>query len=571
MTVSGKEIISDGNVGLFQMDIHIGNALHYVTNNYPTLMKVALELIQNALDSEATIIRVNVNYKNRSLSVTDNGSGISPERFRQAISSVCGSLKKNTGKLGQFGIGMMSPLGKCEGFIITSAEKAVIHSYNRYIFDCQKILDSRGLPQIPAIPMPDHFYARGGKGSKGKIGVDWRTEVFINGFSKDKSINLISLSELKNLVLGQFSEAMKKLDTEISISVKTEKGNQVESFKAADFKGEKLGLIVYDEKSSKTKTKFDIYLSPKLKTGRKGQVLIGIEGNDFRIPAPIFVRSAPEIDAEVARVLLSGSFEGSIISGGCSLHPNRREFNDNEARLEFLINLEMWVKNHGLKHLSLIKDGEKDVWLQNIGSLAIYGLEETLKNDLPHLMAVVKSFRLGTVGPGHYGFDKSPIEQEFSSSKLHGKSEKREHGYAAKDKEKELPGKPILHPGHTPFKVGGEGTNRRLVKGHSTGMQFVYEELPGNDNHWEFEPEIGVLTFNTRSNLWAKMEDNERNLVLYQQYVAIKALELQLVPPAGREMVFDFLQKELESAVIFIAGTSFLHPRKAKSVIGKKY
>jgi len=554
--------------GTIKMGIHVGNALRYVTDNYPTLMKVILELVQNALDSDANRIRVNVNYKTRSLSVNDNGTGISPEKFQEAISSVCGSLKKNAGKLGQFGIGMMSPLGKCKGFLITSAEKSAMHSYNRWVFDSQKILSSRDLVAIPIAPLPDYCYAKTGRINGPKTAVDWRTEVFINEFSNDKSVNAITLAELKNLILGQFSEAMKKLDAEIFVSIKTDKTNVNESFKAADFKGEKLGLVVYDEKSSKTKTKFDIYLSPKLKTGRKGQILFGIEGNDFRIPAAIFVKSTPEIDAETARVILSGSFEGSIISGGCTMHPNRKEFCDNEARLELLINLEMWVKNHGLRHLSLIKDEEKDVWFQNVGSLAIYGLEEKLKNELPHLLAVVKSFRVGTVGPGHYGFYKSKVEQDFSSSHLRGKSTKHEAKPQESDK---LPGKPVLHPGHTPFKVGGEGTQRRLVKGHSTGMQFVYEEMPGNDNHWEFDSEIGVLTFNTRSNIWARMEDSERNLILYQQYVAIKALELQLVPPNAREAVFEFLQKELESAVIFIAGTSLLHPRKAKSEVGQKY
>lgn len=559
----------ENGVATIQMGIHVGNALRYVTDNYPTLMKVILELIQNALDSDANRIRVNVNYKTRSLSVNDNGSGISPEKFQQAISSVCGSLKKNTGKLGQFGIGMMSPLGKCKGFIVTSAEKSATYAYHRCVFDSQKILSSSILMEIPVVPLPDYCYAKNNRGGSGKTAVDWRTEVFINEFSNDKSINAISLPELRNLILGQFSEAMKKLDAEIFVNIKSDKGSINDSFKAADFKGEKLGLVVYDEKSSHTKTKFDIYLSPKLKTGRKGQILFGIEENDFRIPASIFIKSTPEIDAETARVLLSGSFEGSIISGGCSMHPNRKEFCDNEARLDLLINLEMWVKNHGLRHLALVKDEEKDVWLQNVGSLAIYGLEEKLKNELPHLLAVVKSFRVGTVGPGHYGFDKSKVEQDFSSSHLRGKSTK--HQETKPQEADKLPGKPVLHPGHTPFKVGGEGTQRRLVKGHSTGMQFVYEELPGNDNHWEFDSEIGVLTFNTRSNIWARMEDSERNLILYQQYVAIKALELQLVPPNARESVFEFLQKELESAVIFIAGTSLLHPRKTKAEVGKKY
>ena len=44
-----KEIKTGNDVtGTVQMGVHIGNALRYVTDNYPTLIKVILELIQNS-------------------------------------------------------------------------------------------------------------------------------------------------------------------------------------------------------------------------------------------------------------------------------------------------------------------------------------------------------------------------------------------------------------------------------------------------------------------------------------------------------------------------------------------
>jgi hypothetical protein len=201
--------------------------------------------------------------------------------------------------------------------------------------------------------------------------------------------------------------------------------------------------------------------------------------------------------------------------------------------------------------------------------MAISQLEERIKSQLPHLLGVVKSFKMGTIGPGHIGFEEAKQEQPFSSSRKEFSDRKKKRSRPEVDTSK-VDREPTLHPGHTPFTVAGEGTKRRLVRGHSTGLQFVFEEMPGNDHHWEFEPRTGALTFNMRSDIWAKMETSERNLILYQQYVAIKALEMQLEPPAVRPQVFEFLQRELKSAAIFITATSFLQPRKSKAEVGKK-
>ncbi len=567
-------------VSTVKMGVHIGNALRYVTDNYPTITKVVLELIQNSLDSESSEITVIIDYKTKVLVVRDNGCGISPEKFEQAVSSVCSSIKTKD-KLGQFGIGLLSPLGKCKGFVITSAAKASKHEYNRWVFNSDQILKSATLPDIPVVPMPNVFYATSmAKSSKERIPVDWRTEVCLDHFSNDKSINSVSLVELKSLILGQFSEAMRKLNASVNVTIKRADSakKEYDSFKAANFNGERLGEVVYGDKKSE-RTSFDIYLAPKTKLGRKGQIIVGIEGNDFRIPMPLFLRSVPELDSDVVGFLTSGTFEGSIISSSCELHTNRKEFCDNEARLSFLINLESWVRHHGQKHVVSIKDGERDTWLQAVGSLAINQLEARLKNQFPHLLDVVKTFRVGTIGPGHQGFAEAKQQQSFNSANKFGR--KNGHGADAEgqgiQKNPNADREPTLHPGHTPFTVAGEGNKRRKVKGHSTGMQFVYEELPGNDHHWEFDAETGILTFNMRSDIWEKMERSERkevverNLILYQQYIAIKALELQLQPPSFRPQIFEFLQQELRSSSIFITTqSSFLQPRKPKSEVGKK-
>lgn len=548
------------------MGVHAGNALKYITDNYPTLSKVILELVQNSLDSDATNIDVSVDYNQRGIYVRDNGSGISPEQFNEAIGLVCKSNKTDRGKLGQFGIGMLSPLGKCKSFVITSAPPQ--QKYSRWTFDSQEILESSEFSEILRQDAPEILFSLTGRAGPNKKPVSWRTEVRLYSFSKDNSINAVGLEDLRSLILGQFSEAMKRHNVSINLRIKRADKNVEElSFQAAQFKGEKLEAVAYgDQKNGQTT--FELYVSPKTKAGRKGVVLFGIKGSDFRIPMPVFRKAIEGVaNHETINVLASGFFEGQILSSACTLHQNRKEFHEDEALVEFCIHLDSWVENHGQQHIIAAKDSTRDVWLQAIGQVAIKNLEEKLRDEMPHLMSVVKTFKIGSIGAGHNGFDFAGKEQNFKT-----KDTNQVGGGGATSSTKKPPKPPESdHPEHMPFSVSGpKGGRRRLVRGHSTGVQFCYEEMPGNDHHWEFEEETGILTFNMRSDLWAKMETQERNLILYQEYVAIKALEMCLEPAVTRHVVFEFLQRELRTAVILIMASSALHPRKAKAEVGRR-
>src|SRR5690606_8141907 len=69
---------------------------------------------------------------------------------------------------------------------------------------------------------------------------------------------------------------------------------------------------------------------------------------------------------------------------------------------------------------------------------------------------------------------------------------------------------PKDRPGDTPLGVTGSssrGRPRQLVKGDSIGLWFQYDPLPGNSHLWEFEFERGVLIFNIRHPVWAKLDE----------------------------------------------------------------
>ncbi len=558
-------------VGPVQLMVHAGKNLMIIAGKYPTLNRVILELVQNSLDSAANEIIIRIDYQKRYLAVRDNGQGIDQTDFQKAIQSICESVK-TTDKFGRFGIGLISPIDKCQKFIITSAKRPKNDNYLRWSFDSEEILNNADFPKIPCEPMINYVFSRTGKAGT-KRPVDWRTEVALYGFSKDKTISTVSVNDLRSDIINQFSEGLKKLDATVIIDIKNIDGTENKvRFQAQPFQGKKLDKISFGD-STEGETIFELYLAPKTKTGRKGEIAFGITDDPFRIPSKIFVKFLQKINyasPETIKLLTSGVFEGHITTSKCSLLPNRQEFAENDYCLQFNIHLDLWAKNHGQKYVIELKDENRDAWLQALGSVAINGLEEKIK-AMPHLANLVKGFKMGTIGPGHKDFPKISKTQKFKSTKVKPSQNKTPEDKPVSD----TPGgdkDQSTYPGHMPATVGGpRGTRRKPIRGDSTGIQFVYEEMMGSDHHWEFDPEYGMVIFNIRSNIWSTMEQaGERNLILYQQYIAIKALELQLEAPSTRETIYLFLQRELETASMLIVASNSLQPRKAKDEVGKR-
>ena len=96
----------------------------HVAKSYPYLLDVILETIQNAIDSGATRIAIAVDQKKRSVDIVDNGVGATKSKFEEALQSVCQTMKMRD-KLGQFGIGLISPLGSANGSPSRPVQKTV--------------------------------------------------------------------------------------------------------------------------------------------------------------------------------------------------------------------------------------------------------------------------------------------------------------------------------------------------------------------------------------------------------------------------------------------------------------
>ena len=111
-----------------------GRALCKIAGEYPTLYESIMEAVQNAIDANATEINIVLNRKSQHLAIRDNGDGVTMQEFEVALSKVCESVKER-GKLGQFGIGLISPLGKCKYFtFISSPSRARTEGYVEWKF-----------------------------------------------------------------------------------------------------------------------------------------------------------------------------------------------------------------------------------------------------------------------------------------------------------------------------------------------------------------------------------------------------------------------------------------------------
>lgn len=539
---------------------HQGNVVVMLASTYPTVMLVALECIQNGLDSKATSIQVTRNLKTKKLTIKDNGNGVTKEKFNEAILSIGSSMKKDD-ELGRFGLGLISPLKKCEFFTFTSTPKENNASYLRWTFRADQI-EGKKTFTIPMCPVNDIFFGPGATNpNKGRKPVIWRSEVCMENVVSDRIIGKFDLDEMADLILERFTEAMKKRNCSVLLTLVEKDGTKKQrDVIPTGFEGERLKPVIYQGESC-GETKFEMYLArKKAKGGRQGKILMGLKGNDYRIGFKDFSKSLVGLlSPEVIDAMCSGIFEGAIISTGCDLHPDRKGFVANEKLLEFCLHLEKWMNEIGLEYIQRIQDIGKDERYQVLGMKSIAIIEDMLKGEeFEHLKKLIKSFKFGTIGTNHTPFPVRGVQDE--KSKAHQGS--GEHGEKKSDSGNGGGSKPQTpktpetdHPKHTPFSVFGTGGRRRnIVKGHSTGLQFAYEEMPGKKNLWEFDRVYGILSFNTRHPLWEQAEREKKNRILmrFQEQIAIKALNLEIMPEDWRAVCEEFIYQELPSILYLI-------------------
>jgi hypothetical protein len=532
--MEGNVIASTVNTGSSAMDFFHGEAFMRIANAYPTLHDILLENVQNSLDIGAKNVEIRINYKKRYAHVRDNGDGVTKSEFEQALVQVCKS-RKEMGKLGRFGIGLISPLGKCEKFrFISSPRSNRKQGYLSWSFVTDEIRCCGKNVSIPWSERKDLIFFTDSKPKdiKSFQVIQWKTSLEISNFSMDKRISHVEMKKLKEDILDRYEKTMRRNEAIISIIIIGKNGREEsEEFQARKYTGKKLDEITIHEKDAGD-VSFDLYISPRTEKGRKGKVLVGESKNDFRFPFAMFAKSLDDdlIAPEVVEALNSGLFEGEITGEKVELHSSRRKFEINDALVGFCAAIDQWYRNNGANHIQKAKEAHKEKRYQQLGIRSLKVLNGMLKNEaFKKMNEVFDLFARGNIG-SHHAEKKIIGEQEEPSlspgGKKTGKFEGGQTDLSNPEKDK---------PKHHPTSVlGPEGRKRKIVKNDSLGLQFGHDDLDSRDL-WELDIQDGTLWFNITHPDWVECDKNDRHIMQLQEYVAIQVLTLYSFPEEQRE------------------------------------
>jgi len=555
---------------------HQGQALLYVANRYPRLIDVTLEIIQNAIDSGATAVAINIDKRKRILEVADNGDGATVDKFNLALRSVCQSLKAED-KLGQFGIGLISPLGKCEIFSFVSCpKKSGGGTYHEWIFKTEAIAAQPDTVEIPSRPITNYIFSTTTKTARSDKGVlhyvNWRTKVRLVNYTSDRTVSLIpSIDSLINDILSRFSVAMRRKNVRLNIRFIDENGTETtrHDIAASPYTGTKL-----DEYRVRCRMAgqavFNLYLAKRTLKGHTGKVTLGQLRNDYRFPFGYFIMNAREhLSADVIDCLSSGLIEGEILSEHATLNESRKSFAKNDVLADFCSAINMWYEKVGKQIVLEAKDDSDGLRYQELGLQSLKTIESMLKDDrFAGIADVMATFGKGSVGSGHAPPKRNQIagNQNTRSVSTAAGSAKSEVA-SPRDYSGKAPAK-VPNPDHQPFTVAGpKGKRRTLVRHDSLGLQYSHDALAGMDKLWHLDVENGILYFNIRHPQWVACDTGDRagdrRILQLQEYITIHALLLHATPESWRGVMENTFE-DLVSPFTFLIQHSTAFTRKRK-------
>lgn len=549
-----------------RVNVHLGRALLHIASSYPTVHDIVMESVQNAIDAGAKHIGIILNRKTRRIVITDDGDGVSIEDFNAALKSVCSSVKQ-VGKLGRFGIGLISPLGKCDHFTFTSCPRAKAQGYVEWTFGTAAIARQGETVEVPSKRRMDLAYKKNAPGMGEKSGsvlyVPYRTRVAIDNYSKDRLISKIgSVDSLIESIFERFGTPMRRNGVLLSVRFTDEHGavEDRHHVKPLQYTGKALPEVKIAQEDAGITT-FRLFLARKTTKGYLGKVLIGEEDNDYRFPWSSFVHTQHNLSSEVVEAFSSGIFEGEIVSSNCTLHANRKNFERNDAFIGFCITLEQWFNDFGKEHVAKIKEATEEERYQELGLKSLSVLEEMLKDPrFRDLRDVIHGFKRGTIGAGQTEPDDDGILGTQQEPSLTTDSDKEKDGGGSGKQ-------PKRNPENEPFTVTGpRGQRRSIVDNGSLGLQFSHVAMEGSDRLYELDARHGVLHFNIRHPLWVSCEDNDRQVMQLQEYIALTALTHLAMPTEWKE-VSEMVLSQTHAPFVYLVQNSgaFRHHASKKS------
>lgn len=542
----------------------LGKVLVIIAGQYPDVHRVILEQVQNALDAmdevpdEMNRIGVILDKKKRRATIRDNGKGVAIEEFGAALKSVAVSSKTKTpGKLGQFGLGLISPLGKCERFTFTSCSR-MGGGFNRWEFVTEDIKAQAEEIRVPRVPMTNMTYR-----PKPKDGsVQWRTQVDIVNYSSDRTIGHIgSVCDLKDSIIGRFGATMRRKKVRLDLRFTNEDGSAADllDVMAAPYDGEELPEVVEKDRDA-GRVHFNLYLSRKGAHGTKGVVHVGELGNDFCFRfADMAARARKWLSKEVVKALTSGIFEGDIKAEKARLNPDRVSFAENDAFVGFCAAIESWYLKHGKRHVQAAEEDKRDERYQDIAREALENILTMLgRPEFAEWRKLLGSFGAGAGGEG--AGDRSlltDLPRVRSESVPLAKPRT-----VSPAKESQSRAKPSVR--------GPAGTPRTLVRCEGLNLQVAHIEMLGTPRLWDLKCDEGVLYLNITHPAFVLCDKGTRRLTQLHEYVMVQALTLQTMPEDWREQQLLYAEEAASfMANIFATSRAFTMGRHGKDEDGE--
>jgi hypothetical protein len=481
------------------MGFHFGNVLGMLADQYRYLKDSVLEGIQNGLDANAKKIIVTINQHSRNIHITDDGDGASRSRMTSALSEV-GLTKKKRGKLGQFGIGVVSPYNKCRQFTFSSKPRDDSNEGRRWVFNCKDLQ----MGKVNSIPCVEDLEHRTGK-------IWWTSQLFIEKYNKNMEIKP---TELIDDIYKRFNKAMfkhkgKPHETIIILRLTDHKKQQQEKkLRPITYQGKRLKPVIYQGKDC-GKVEFQIFIVKSDSKGKRcnGQGVKVVDSTGlFSLPLSVNlfpIEGKPLLLKKDVDLINSGYFEGEILlSDPVKLNTNRRFFNESDSSFDVCQQIEEWLEDHGRKLIEAMDDNEKASRYRDSGNKSLKVIDGLLR-DYVRLNTVFNKFEWGSQGKGHTAND-AKLDGSFKGNSKRLTTQNN----ISKDKKDKKSKKTTGREHHHPNKVGGEGGDRIYSRHDSTGLT-IYYDTTGNNDLWEFDKKFGRITFNTIHPTWVMLDRSE--------------------------------------------------------------
>lgn len=373
------------------LGVHFGTSVKNMAGKYK-FRDIIPENVQNALDANAKAVWVTVNHKNATISVRDNGDGVSIDQFNAASGQKGKTYKQDDNSVGQFNEGFLSPLGKCEYFTFTSKSKDSDSSepYYRWTLVTEDIFGSDVPVELNSEPI-EYKFARNRPKSDSSQSVPWRSEMMMYNF---KTTAPFDAHEILLECTRKYRVTMLSIDATLHLTVIDRSGKRtMNEFKAQKFAGKK--LKVWNKVDGENETRIELYHSIATDKSNPG-VRVSALKRQYDLPVSTLLSQETCLavlhqDKDLISALNSNIFQGKIESNLLVLKSTRDGFEEDERLLEFLEHLEVWWNEVGRTEFAKLQNNESLEIFYNCAKKAQDAFKKLTED--PELQKLMESLR----------------------------------------------------------------------------------------------------------------------------------------------------------------------------------